>query len=135
VPGALYTGTPWADLSFTSDTLRTNAGIDRVLGNYDGFLQAAALLYADGNDLKHELLSPLYGDFEDFPPTILFSGTRDLLLSDTVRSHRKLRAAGVTADLHVFEGMSHAGYLVAGRSPEAQEMFAEVSRFLKTHLD
>ena len=30
-----------------------------------------------------------------FPPAILTSGTRDLLLSDTVRAHRKLRRAGV----------------------------------------
>jgi len=134
LPGALYAGTPWADLSNTSDTLSTNAGVDRVLGSYEGFLEAAALLYANGRDLKDPLLSPLYGDFGGFPPTILFSGTRDLLLSDTVRSHRKLRAASVTADLHVFEGMSHAGYLVAGRAPEAQVMFAELSRFLKAHL-
>src|SRR5262249_26775923 len=37
------------------------------------------------------------GDFAGFPPTILTSGTRDLLLSNTVRVHRKLRAAGVQA--------------------------------------
>jgi epsilon-lactone hydrolase len=135
LPGALYVGTPWADLTNTSDTLKTNAGIDRVLGNYFELLQPAALVYADGHDLKDPLLSPLYGDFNGFPSTILFSGTRDLLLSDTVRSHRKLRAAGVVADLHVFEGLSHAGYLIAAGSPESQAMLDELSQFLKTHLN
>src|SRR5690242_9224740 len=41
------------------------------------------------------------GDMHDFPPAILTTGTRDLLLSNTVRSHRALRAAGVEAQLEV----------------------------------
>ena len=46
----------------------------------------------------------------DFPPTILNTGTRDLLLSNTVRVHRKLRQAAVIADLHVHEGQAHGGW-------------------------
>ena len=42
-----------------------------------------------------------------------------MFLSDTVRAHRKLRDVGVVADLHVFEGLSHAGYLVVEGSPES----------------
>lgn len=135
LPGAMFAGTPWADLTKTSDTLFTNEGIDRVLVTYDGLLKGAAELYAGGEDLKHPLISPLYGDFSNFPPTILVSGTRDLLLSDTVRSHRKLRDAGVIADLHVFEGLSHAGYLFDPTAPESQSTFSEISEFFKTHLD
>ena len=73
-------------------------------------------------------------DFDGFPPTILVSGTREMFLSDTVRAHRKLRDAGVTADLHVFEGLSHAGYLVVAGSPESISTFQEVGVFFKTHL-
>jgi|AP95_1055475.scaffolds.fasta_scaffold02556_1 acetyl esterase/lipase len=135
LPGAIFAGTPWADLSKTSDTLFTNEGIDRVLISYDGLLSAAAEIYADGEDLKHPLISPLYGDFSGFPPTILISGTRDLLLSDTVRAQRKLRDEGIIADLHVFEGMSHAGYLLEAGSPEAISSMNEISLFFKKHLD
>ena len=46
VPGAIYLGTPWADLTDASDTLHTHAAIDRVLLTYDGWLSAAARLYA-----------------------------------------------------------------------------------------
>jgi monoterpene epsilon-lactone hydrolase len=134
VPGAIYAGTPWADLTKTGDTLFTNEGIDRILVTYDGSLGAAALLYANGHDMKDPLLSPVYGDFNDFPATFLVTGTRDMFLSDTVRTHRKLRAAGTTADLHVYEGMSHAGYAFELASPESKDMYAELSRFLKQHL-
>ena len=127
VPGAIYAGTPWADLTKTSDSLFTNEGIDRILVTYDGFLGAAARLYADGHDLKDPLLSPVYGDFEGFPPTYLITGTRDMFLSDTARTHRKLRAAGVVADLHVYEGVAHADYLILAGSPESNNVFAEVS--------
>ena len=47
-----------------------------------------------------------------FPPTYLVTGTRDMLLSDTARVHRKLKAAGVVADLNVYEGLSHAEYMM-----------------------
>ncbi len=72
-------------------------------------------------------MSPLFGDLAGFPPTILTSGTRDLLLSDTVRMHRALRAAGVDADLHVWEAGSHGGFLQM--APEDAERTAEVRRF------
>lgn len=135
VPGAVFAGTPWADLSDTSDSLHTNEGIDRILVTYDGLLRIGGELYADGEDLTNPLISPLYGDFSGFPPTILISGTRDMLLSDTARAHRKLLAAGVEADLHVFEGMSHAEYMIMPDIPEGQETLAEISAFLKAHLD
>lgn len=134
VPGAIYAGTPWADLSKTGDSLFTNEGIDRVLVTYDGSLGAAARLYAAGRDLKDPLLSPVYGDFSGFPPTYLVTGTRDMFLSDTARTHRKLRNAGVTAELNVYEGMSHAGYAFEPDAPESQQVYGELAAFLDAHL-
>jgi acetyl esterase/lipase len=69
-----------------------------------------------------------------FPPTILTSGTRDLLLSNTVRVHRKLREAGVEASLQVYEGMSHAHYLRDDTAPETREVFKEIATFFDKHL-
>ncbi len=133
--GAVYAGTPWADLSKTGDTLYTNEGLDRLLVTYNGTLEAAARLYANGESLKNPLLSPVYGDFTNFPPTILVTGTRDLFLSDTARTHQKIRASGGVADLLVFEAMSHAGYLLSLESPESQQTYQEISDFLKKHLN
>ncbi len=134
LPGAIFAGTPWSDLTKTGDTQFTNEGIDRVLVGYEGLLSGAAQLYAGDHDLRDPLLSPIYGDFQGFPPTYLVTGTRDLFLSDVARTHRKLRAAGVTADLNVYEGMSHAGYLFVQDSPESRQVFAELDMFLRQHL-
>jgi len=129
LPGALFAGTPWSDLTKAGDTRYTNADIDDVLVTSDGLLGACARLYVGMHDLKHPLVSPVYGDLSGFPPTILVSGTRDLLLSDTVRVHRKLCQAGVDARLHVFEGLSHAQYLSLFQTPECRDAFGQVSSF------
>jgi len=134
MPGAIAPGTPTVDLTRTGDSLFTNAMIDNVLGTQDGFIRATALLYANGRDLKDPLLSPIYGDVQGFPPTILTSGTRDLYLSNTVRMHRKLRAAGVEAVLQVWEGQSHAQYIFDIAAPETKEYHDEIARFFDLHL-
>ena len=134
LPAAIAPGTPWSDMTKTGDTFFTNEMADNILVSNDGWLGDAARLYANGTDLKDPQLSPVYGDYAGFPPTILTSGTRDLFLSNTVRVHRKLRQAGVVADLHVFEGQSHAQYAGDPYAPETKEHFGELAAFFDRHL-
>jgi acetyl esterase/lipase len=134
VPGALFAGTPEADLTKTGDSYFTNEGVDYVLVTYEGVLAGAAKLYAGDHAMTDPRISPVYGDFKGFPPTYLVSGTRDMFLSNTVRTHRKLRTAGVVADLNVYEGFSHGEYLKVFDSPESQQVFAELGAFLLKYL-
>ena len=134
LPGAIAPGTPMSDLTGAGDSFATNFMIDNVLVGSDGRCDAMARLYANGHDLKDPMLSPVYGDMTGFPPAILTTGTRDLLLSNTVRVHRKLRQAGVVAELQVFEGQSHAHYMRDANAPETREAFEEIARFFDTHL-
>jgi monoterpene epsilon-lactone hydrolase len=128
MPAALILMTPEVDLTESGDSFVTNSGIDCVLTS----LMPVNMLYADGHDLTDPYVSPLFADVRGFPPTLLLAGTRDLFLSNAVRMHRKLRAAGVAADLHVFEAMPHGGF--SGISPEDFEMRAEIRLFLDRHL-
>jgi acetyl esterase/lipase len=134
VPGALFIGTPGSDLSGTGDTFHTNEGVDRNIPTYDGIIEAAVRLYAGDRDLTDPGVSPIYGEFDGFPPTLLASGTRDLFLSNTVRTHTRLRQAGADADLLVYEGVSHADYLAESQAPEAQHFLTELDRFFARHL-
>ena len=123
-----------SDVTKVGDSFYTNAMVDNVLVSPDGFCDAGAKVYANGHDMKDPLLSPVYGDMKGLPPTILTSGTRDLLLSNTVRVHRKLRQAGVEAQLQVFEGQSHGQYYRDVNAPETKEAFEEIARFFDKHL-
>ena len=102
-------------------------GIDNVLPRS---LMVYNELYADGAELAHPYLSPLFGDFaKGFPRTFLQAGTRDLFLSNTVRMHRALLKAGIAAELHVWEGMPHAGF--GGVSPEDAEVGEAIGDFVR----
>lgn len=134
LPGAIAPGSPMSDLSNGGDSFHTNAMVDNVLVAPGMNCDQRAALYANGRDLRDPMLSPVYGDLHDFPPAILTSGTRDLLLSSTIRVHRKLRQAGVEAVLQVFEGQSHAQYMRDANAPETKEAFDEIALFFDKHL-
>lgn len=132
LPAAVFIGTPAAVLTNTTDSRIINEGIDIGLGTWDGLIQATADQYLDGQDPEDPYISPLYGDFDGFPPSILVTGTRDLLLSDTVLLHRAIRDAGSPADLHVYEGHSHGFYLIPG--DDMDNFYNELDVFAETNL-
>jgi epsilon-lactone hydrolase len=129
LPAAAVLMTPEVDLTESGDSFHTNLGVDTVL---TGSLMPANLLYAGGHDLAHPYVSSLFGDFtKGFPPTFLTTGTRDLFLSNTVRMHRALRAAGIAAELHVLEAAPHGGFF--GTAPEDKALIQEMRRFSDSH--
>ncbi len=127
MPAALVLPTPMVDLTESGDTFQTLNGVAGGLRSQ----MAVNLLYANGHDLTDPYLSPLFADLSGMPPTFLQSGTRDLFLSNTVRLHRKLLAAGVDTELHIFEAMPHAGF--GGSTPEDIELDAAIHAFLDKH--
>ena len=128
LPAALVLQTPTLDMTLSGDSHQTNYFLDVNL--YAGMGAEALISYAAGADTAHPYLSPLFGDFsKGWPRTILTTGTRDILLSDTVRMHRALRRAGVEAELHVCEAGPHGGFMGAN-APEDAEIIAECRRFI-----
>ena len=124
LPAGAILNTPEVDLTESGDTFHTNLGVDAILG----LLKPVNLLYAAGHDLTDPYLSPLFGDFtKGFPRTVLTSGTRDVYLSNTVRMHRALRAAGIEAELHILEAANHLGF---PGTPEGAEIDKELRRCL-----
>lgn len=124
LPAGAILQTPEVDLTESGDSFQTNVGVDPMLRP----LMPVNLLYANGHDLKDPYLSPLFGDFSrGFPPTILTTGTRDLFLSNTVRMHRAIRKAGISADLHVLDAAGHVGFPGA---PEGAEIDKEIQEFI-----
>jgi monoterpene epsilon-lactone hydrolase len=129
-PAAVVLLTPEVDLTEAGDSFRTNALLDV---NLKAGLPECNALYAGGRALTDPYVSPLFADFtRGFPPTLIQTGTRDLFLSNSVLMHRKLRRAGIEAELHVWEAMPHAGFGF-GTVPENAEIGAEVRCFIARH--
>ncbi len=132
LPAALgvFSGTADLGRSGDSELLYTLAG-------FGGMPRAAreehANPYVGTHNVKDPVLSPIYADLKGFPPTLLVTSTRDILLSGTTILHRALLAAGVDAELVVFEALPHA-FWYNYELPETREALGLMARFFNRRL-
>jgi acetyl esterase/lipase len=132
--GAVALWSPWADLTGSGDTYLTLADVEPFF-RFDVLLRRAALAYAGAENLAHPYASPVFADFAPgYPPTLIQAGTRELLLSDSVRLYRKLDAVGIDVKLDLYEGMWHVFQFKPIDSPEARRARQKTCEFLWAHL-
>ena len=105
LPGGLILLSPWTDLTSSGESFETKAALDPVLDT--AYIDRMRYAYAGSRNLKNPMISPLYGDFEGFPPACIQVGTNEILLSDSVRLCQRMKEAGVAVRLEQFEGMWH----------------------------
>lgn len=96
---------PWTDLTSSGKSHVAKASIDPVLNA--GYLQEMITNYAPGRDLTNPLISPLFGNFEGFPPVYIQVGSNEILLDDSNMLYKKLLKANVSVKLDLFKGMWH----------------------------
>jgi epsilon-lactone hydrolase len=89
--------------------------------------------YVGKTDRKDPVLSPLFADLHDMPPSLLVTSTRDLLLSDTAILQRALQRAGNDARLVVFEALPHA-FWYHFQLPETKEALQIMARFFDENV-
>ena len=134
LPAALGIFSGFGDFSQPGDSRAIYA-----LGGFSGPLEPpskshpADTAYTGSTDTKDPVLSPLYSDVHDFPPTLFITSTRDLLLSGTTILHRAFLRAGVDAQLVVFEALPHAFWNDVNL-PESREADELIAQFFDRHL-
>ena len=96
---------PWTDLTSSGKSHVAKASIDPVLNAE--YLQEMITNYAPGRDLTNPLISPLFGNFEGFPPVYIQVGSNEILLDDSNMLYKKLLKANVSVKLDLFKGMWH----------------------------
>uniref|UniRef100_UPI0035CBC0F8 alpha/beta hydrolase n=1 Tax=uncultured Sphingomonas sp. TaxID=158754 RepID=UPI0035CBC0F8 len=131
-PAAIILLSPVVDLHGEGDTTVTLAPVDYLDASVRELARSA---YAPGADTTDPLVSPLFGDFtRGYPPVLIQVGTREMLLSDSVRLHRALRAAGQSSQLEVYEGMPHVFQALLADAPEGRAAWREMADFWSEHL-
>ncbi len=128
-PRALALWSPWCDLTGRGVSHRWLADADPIL-RYPGDLEYAALAYAPAARHGDPDVSPVHGAYDaGFPPTLIQCGTREILLSDSVRLYRRLDDAGCAVRIDVYEGLPHSFQAVTPGLPEAARARRRVARF------
>lgn len=104
-PTSLVCMSPWTDLLSKGESYETKKDIDPMITIE--FLKSAVEVYALDNDLSNPLISPIYGNFKGFPPTLIQVGSNEILLSDSLRLKDKLTDVGADCHIEIWKGMWH----------------------------
>lgn len=126
LPSALLLMSPWTDMTASGDSYSTLADVDPMLT--PEYISAVTRAYAPDMDLTDPMLSPLFGNFEGFPPTLIQVGGYEILHSDSVRLKEAMDKAGVTCHLEVWEDMWHVFQMFP--SKKASAAMEQMGRFL-----
>jgi epsilon-lactone hydrolase len=128
LPGAIVAISPWTDLAITGASCRSEAS-DPMLSAGD--LAPFAAQYLAGADARTPYASPLYGEPEGLPPTLIQVGSDEILLDDSVRMDQRMRSAGCDVTLEVWPRMPHVWHAFAPFLPEAGEAIAHMGAFIR----
>ena len=96
---------PSVDMTLSNPETLAAARTDPWL-DIDGGRESVRI-YAGDLDFADWRISPAYGDLAALPPTLVFSGTRDLLYPDTAVFTEKARNASAQVELVTGKGMIH----------------------------
>lgn len=134
IPAALVLWSPWTDVSLAGNTYSTLKKADPFIS--EAMLKNMGRAYANITDQKNPYVSPVYGNFsKEFPPTLIQVGTKEVLLSDSVRLYQALDQADIPVKLDVYEGMPHVFQTILFGTPESSLAISKTNEFLKEHLN
>lgn len=134
VPAGLVLWSPWTDVSGAGDTYSTLKTADPFIS--ETMLKNMGGAYANITDQKNPYVSPVYGNFSNgFPPTLIQVGTKEILLSDSVRLYQALDQANIPVILDVYEGMPHVFQTILYNTTESSLAISKTNGFLKEYLN
>ncbi len=124
LPGGLLLMSPWTDLTSSGQSFVGKADMDPVLNKE--YIDQMVKAYVVNQDPADFMISPLFGDFEKFPPVYIQAGENEILLDDSRRLADRLREAGASVRMEVFPGMWHVFQMSPFKTAyEAMDHFAE----------
>ena len=130
MPCGIVAMSPWTDLTASGESYETNYEKDPLFGNTKESL-IYVNDYAGNHDKMDAYISPLFGNFKEFPPMLIQVGSIEMLLSDSVSVAAKARQQGVKVRLSVYEGMFHVFQMAYLNIPESKRAWAEVGKFIE----
>ncbi|AUS98808.1 alpha/beta hydrolase [Clostridium thermosuccinogenes] len=109
MPAALITMSAWTNLNYKRKTPA----------------------YVGNNRADNPYISPIYGEYDGFPPMLMQVGGDEMLLNDTIKVAQKAKEAGVEVRQTTYPGMFHVFQMLFPELPDANEAWDEVEAFIK----
>lgn len=141
LPKALILMSPWGDFTASGDSYTYNIDKDPIFGSRKSSTQPKAIdmeptirAYAGKTNLNNKYLSPIYGEYNNFPPMLIQVGTNEILESDSITIFEKAKEAKVDIRLSRYYGMFHDFQIFLNLIPESRAAWKEVEEFINIHL-
>ena len=122
--GGFIAISPWTDLTASGESYERNKGADPSMTV--GRLRFYAENYT--SEPQNPYVSPIFGDLSSLPPSLIFVGGDEIMLSDAASLHEKLLKEGSESELTVADGMWHAYILYDFK--ERRGDYAKINAFL-----
>jgi monoterpene epsilon-lactone hydrolase len=131
-PKAVALLSPWTDLTASGASLVERA--DR-----DPMIDATRILevidfYRGDEPATNPRISPLFADLSGLPPMLVQVGTEEVLFDDSTRLVDNAKAAGVSTELEVWQGMAHVHQLAHKLVPESRAALESIGRFFRKNI-
>lgn len=131
LPSQLVLMSPFLDLTLSGESIQTNKKLDAMLSHE--LLEQGGSYYVDGLSRDNPLVSPLFADLSNLPPTLVQVGSKEILLDDANRFKELADLAGNVVELSIYPGMWHVFQLFTPWTEAAEQALAEIRDFIQRH--
>ncbi|WP_457647007.1 alpha/beta hydrolase [Profundibacter sp.] len=131
-PRAVFTLSPWTDLTLSGETLRCNAKTEVMLPTER--IGELCDMYLQGGDPADPRASPLFAEFPDCPPVLFQASDSEILLDDTRRMVAALEAQGTDVECYIWSDLPHVWQIFHGWLPDADLALLQVAQFIKARF-
>jgi epsilon-lactone hydrolase len=128
-PAGAVLFSPYTDLEHTAASIKMNAATD-----YLSFGPVMAnTFYLGDADPKHPEASPMYGDYADVAPMLVFAGGREMILDDSIRLVEKAQRDGADVTLRVEDDMFHVWPALLPNNEATLRTLTAVAEFVQAN--
>ena len=131
-PAAAVPMSAWTDLTQSGGSFQDNAEVDPTISK--PYLDRMSALYVQTQDPRTPLASPLFGDLSGLAPLLIQVGSVETMLHDSTAFAEKAKAAGVEAQLEVWDDMPHGWQNNYRVLPESQQAIDRIAEFCREKL-
>jgi len=136
-PDGVIGFSPSTDSTLSSPTIKRNRHTDKMLGEGLGLLlklpKALRMwvgLFTMRVNPANKLVSPVFGDLSDLPPTLIHASTSEMLLGESMRYTNKAIAAGSQVKLQIWKDQIHDWHLFNMHTGSAKQAWDHVKQFI-----
>ncbi len=133
LPAAMFMISPYVDMTLSAGSVTTLKSRDPMLTAHA--LQRGSDGYRGSIPARDPRVSPLFADLRRLPPMLIQVGSEEILWDDALRLAEFARAAGVSVDSQVYDGMWHNFQMFNPYLIVANKALDQIAGFIKQHTE